>query len=945
MKTKLLCNWYDCHDLCLFFDDFPKWLDMQSEADSKSDRESLILEYDALFKGVDAEMYVPLWASVCKAEGVLLDMHTLEVVKQYHSWGYAPEPMDGNPPDFIGQQYRFLCYLYASGLYTVERGAEPRQYIQGAEGFIADYLKDTAAAAAQGIRRYGKSPVFFKIADRLVAFTAAPQKPPTVPLPDWYGYAAYCSGPGPAIQDRPEQFINTAGRNNCGGKCAIQVREQEGCILGIRGDRGLVGSTNMRACIRGLSYRETYLDPRRLRYPMQRIGRRGEGRFRRISWEDAADITAEAWTRIRDAYGPASRYVNYSTGVSAVLRPDGLIKRLLSFDGGYLGYYNSYSSACSRFITPFIYGDVFSGNSPEDILNTRLLILWGHNPKETIFGSDRNYYIAKVREKGIPIIVIDPRQSDTVRSLKGEWIPIRPSTDAALADAMAYVIWSEGLQDQGFMDAFCLGFDEAHIPQDIPQNQSYQAYLFGWQDGIPKTPVWAEGITGVSAGVIADIARRYATAKPACLLPGLGPQRTGSGEQTVRTLAMLTCLTGNVGIPGGGAAGIGSVPGPAFQGYPIPINPYPGKIPSFLWTRAVEHAREMTPEADGLQGVPRLEENIKMICNLAGNTLVNQHSDINKTIRLLKDTSKCEFILCSDVFMTSSAQFGDILLPASSFFEDENIAPPWDFGNYLLFNNRVIDPVFGSRFEYAFIEALARRLGLWELWSSGYTEYPQWLESIYAGCGHAEPELPDYETFKRAGGYHFKPRKPYIAYEDQIRNFEGHPFPTPSGKIEIFSQQLYTAGRPDEVPPIPGYRPCPEGPEDPLSATYPLQLIGWHTKRRTHSIHDKNPKLAKIDPQRLWIHPEDAKHRGLQDGDLAEVWNNRGKIRIPVHITPRIISGTAALAQGAWYSPDDSGIDTAGSLNVLTSQVPTPFARGNPQHTNLVEVKKMEITN
>jgi anaerobic dimethyl sulfoxide reductase subunit A len=493
------------------------------------------------------------------------------------------------------------------------------------------------------------------------------------------------------------------------------------------------------------------------------------------------------------------------------------------------------------------------------------------------------------------------------------------------------------------MDTFCQGFDEAHLPPGIPPNQSYHAYLFGRKDGIPKTPAWAASITGVPAEIIVQLARDYATAKPACLLPGLGPQRTGNGEQTVRTLAMLTCLTGNVGIPGGGAAGTGAVRAHFHQGYPVPANPYPGMIPSFLWTRAVEHGIDMSPEADGLQGVKRLSSNIKMLINFAGNTLVNQHSDINNTIRILKDTSMCEFILCSDVFMTPSARFADILLPASSFFEDENIAPPWDFGDYLLFNNKVADPVFESRSEYAFLEALAQRLGLWEAWSGGYTTYSQWLEAIYNSCREKEPELPEYAVFKCEGGYHYKPGKSYIAYQEQIQDFAHHPFATPSGKIELFSEPLYTLGRHDEIPPIPGYVPCPEGPEDPLKAMYPLQLIGWHTKRRTHSIHDHNPKLRNIDPQQLWMHPVDAKARNIQQGDLTEVWNSRGRLRIPVHITFRIMQGVVALSQGAWYSPNAEGIDIAGSINILTSQRPTPLARGNPQHTNLVEVRKCPV--
>ncbi|MDR2483968.1 MAG: molybdopterin-dependent oxidoreductase [Treponema sp.] len=395
-KASILRAWRRCHDFTLFFEDFVRWFASRSNTYSPAHRDQFLLEYDTLFKGVNGDIHIPLWASVCKNNGFLLDATTLEVVKYYHPWGYTPAPADGNPPDFIGEQFRFLCYLYACGLHGLEKGDDPQKYIQGAQEFVAAYLRATAETVSAGIRRYGTSPVFLGVADRLAAFITdhpdpAVQETQDVPLPELYGYKAYLEGPAPAKQDKPERFLNTAGRNNCGGKCAIRVREQEGCILGIRAGCGLVGEPEMRACARGLSYRETYLDPRRLRYPMRRIGGRGEGRFCRISWEEAVDITAAEWTRIRDAYGPASRYVNYSTGVSAVIRPDALVKRLLCLDKGCLAYYNSYSSACVRFTTPFIYGDNFSGNSMEDLPNTQLLILWGHNPRETVFGSERNY--------------------------------------------------------------------------------------------------------------------------------------------------------------------------------------------------------------------------------------------------------------------------------------------------------------------------------------------------------------------------------------------------------------------------------------------------------------------------------------------------------------------------------------------------------------------------
>ena len=141
----------------------------------------------------------------------------------------------------------------------------------------------------------------------------------------------------------------------------------------------------------------------------------------------------------------------------------------------------------------------------------------------------------------------------------------------------------------------------------------------------------------------------------------------------------------------------------------------------------------------------------------------------------------------------------------------------------------------------------------------------------------------------------------------------------------------------DFMPPIPRYVAPPEGPEDPLTKRFPLQLSGWHSKCRTHTVHDNNLGLRRLDPQKLWIHPEDAAARSIHDGDMVLVYNDRGQVKIPAKITDRVAKGVATLSQGTWYTPDENGVDTRGSINVLTSQRPTPFARGNGQHTNLVE--------
>lgn len=742
-----------------------------------------------------------------------------------------------------------------------------------------------------------------------------------------------------------EEIIRTTGRNNCGGRCVICVHMKNGKIDHLSTERPCdvpEGEIPLTACVRGMNYHKTFLSEERLRYPMKRTGKRGEGKFERISWTEAVDTIASEWIRIRDTYGVGSRYVNYATGISALNRGNSLAKRLLNLDGGFLDYYNSYSTACIRQATSILYGTNKSGHNPEDWLNSNLIILWGHNPEETKFDSQTMPILIKAKKKGIPIIVIDPRKNDTVIRFQAEWIPIRPATDSALADAMAWVIMEEHLQDQAFLDRCCIGFDKEHMPQGVDPSECYLSYLHGEKDGIEKTPEWAEQITGVPADTIRSLARRYALAKPAVLMQGYGPQRNASGEQSTRGGILLACMTGNIGISGGWASGIADWEEHKNPSWPKVENRYNRQIPVYLWTDAVLHGHDMN-QLDGVQWIDgskepvSLNSDIKMILNLAGNCLINQHGDINRTAQILQDESKCEFIVCSDLFMTSSAKFADILLPGISMFECENITMPWMYTHFLGFNNQVIEPLYEGRFEYDWLAEVAERLGLKEAFTCGRTS-SEWLEYLYNDLRKTETELPDYSTFKEQALFRYSPKPIHPAFEAECRDPKLHPFPTKSGKIEIFSETIYRTEFKEFVPAIPRYVLPMEGPQDPLAKTYPLQLIGWHTKRRCHSIHDNNLAMHKLDPQTLWMNPEDAAVRSLKEGDLIEVFNDRGRIRMPLHVTDRIMKGVTAISQGAWYRPDADGTDTAGSINVLTSLHPTPYAHGNAQHTNLVEV-------
>ncbi|EFA2812683.1 molybdopterin-dependent oxidoreductase, partial [Escherichia coli] len=579
-----------------------------------------------------------------------------------------------------------------------------------------------------------------------------------------------------------------------------------------------------------------------------------------------------------------------------------------------------------------------SGNSMDTLLDTKLVILWGHNPTETIFGHT-NYYFQKMKQNGTRFIVVDPRYSDTVSSLADQWIPLLPTTDNALMDAMMYVIISENLHDKTFIDTYTLGFDENSMPEGVPANESLVAYLFGAKDGIHKTPEWAEKITHVPAQSIRQLARDYATTKPAALIQGWGPQRHICGERTARGSTLLASITGNVGIKGGWAAGYGGSSNRKFcVGPDMPENPVQAKISIMNWMQAADDASKVTPQ-DGLKGVDKLDSNIRLLFSLAGNYLANQNPDVHQAAKLLEDESKIEFIVLSDLFMTPSAKYADVLLPETSFMERWNIGETWGTASYLILSEKLIEPDFERRTDYDWLRDVAKKLGVEAEFSQGRDE-KQWIEHIWEQTRLAMPDenLPDFATLQKTRRHLFK-SAPHIAFEANIRDPQNNPFPTPSGKIEIFSKRLFDMQDP-EIPALSHYVPAFEGPEDKLTAKYPLQLITWKGKNRANSTQYANPWLQEVQTQKLWLNPQDAKQRGISEGDSVKIYNDRGVSIIPVEITPRIIPGVVAMQAGAWWQPDAQGIDRGGCANVLSSTRITALAKGNSHQTMLVEVEK-----
>lgn len=742
----------------------------------------------------------------------------------------------------------------------------------------------------------------------------------------------------------PARVVATCSTFDCGGKCDIRAHVQDGVVTRVTtcpDDQVDPQMPVMRACVRGRGYRQFVYHPDRLKYPMKRTGKRGEGKFERISWDEATTLIADNLRRITKKYGPASRFVHNNTAVSGgAFSGDKMARRLLSMTGGYLEYYHSVSMGNTGAATPYTYGTAKSGSSLDTLLDTPLVILWGHNPNETIFGHS-NYYFQKMKQRGTRFIVVDPRYSDTVASLADQWIPLRPTTDNALMDAMMYVIISENLHDRAFIDRFALGFDEAQMPEGVPENESLVAYLTGKKDGVVKTPEWAEPITGVPAQTIRQLAREYATAKPAALIQGWGPQRHLCGERTARGSTLLAVITGNVGVKGGWAAGYGGIGNRKFAAEPWAIaNPVKEKISIMNWVQACDDASKVTPEM-GLKEADKLTSNIKMIFSLAGNYLANQNPDINQAVKVLEDESKVEFIVASDLFLTPSARYADLLLPETSFMERWNIGETWGTGNYLMLSEKLIEPEFERRSDYDWLCDVAQKLGIGERFSEGRDEQ-QWVAHIWEKTREAcaDLALPSFAALREQRHFYFK-EPPYVAFEENIRDPDNHPFATPSGKIEIFSKRLWEMNNP-AIPALSHYVPTEEGPQDALREKYPLQLITWKGKNRANSTQYANPWLQEVQTQKLWINPQDAMARRIQQGDKLRVFNDRGVTLVPAEVTPRIMPGVVAMQAGAWWQPDASGVDHGGCANVLTTSRITPLAKGNAHQTLLVEVTKHE---
>ncbi|RME44335.1 MAG: hypothetical protein D6791_13430 [Chloroflexi bacterium] len=619
-------------------------------------------------------------------------------------------------------------------------------------------------------------------------------------------------------------------------------------VANISTDYYALRDTGARMCPKGNAGIMTLYDPDRVKRPLKRVPgtARGAGQWEEISYEQAVDEIARHLTRIKNTYGPETLLWFSEDASFTAIQQD----FCHAFGTPNIMYHSNLCDVARKFGFETTLG--FHRPLP-DLRNTKYMLIFGWNPLGAMKFSHLPRILLDGLANGAKLVMVDPRCSETAEKafdFQGQWLPIRPGTDGAMALAMAHVIIGEGLYDADFVNNWTVGFDE------------YAAFVAN------KTPEWAAGITGIPADTIRQVARELATTKPAVVDVWAGTGHHTNGAQNSRAIAMLAGLIGQVDKPG--TLIIPERKGPKFavrEAPPLPrVDGRGTKYPFAHHSGVYVEARDAMITGDPYQ--PRA----------AVFVFQNFVFSVPNTAKNLQALNNMELVVAVDTHLSETALMADYVIPGSVYLERYELCTQWVTFPVVSLRQPVVPPIFGQKVEYEFVQDLALRLG--------YDEYPfnvpyeRYLDdALRAGIGIGLEDL-------RA-----LPGATWIGGETRYRKYETDGFNTPSGKFEFYSQQMADKG----LNPLPEYVPAEDGP----TPEYPFHLVNWKEALHTQSRTMNNRWLMEFHGENeLWINADRARALGIADGDLVTIENQYAQARVKARVTSRIHPDVVGMTHG-----------------------------------------------
>ena len=669
------------------------------------------------------------------------------------------------------------------------------------------------------------------------------------------------------------------------GGCAILVGVRDNKIVKIKGDpEGYLNKGYI--CPKGIASPDRLTHPDRLKHPLKRSGKRGQGKWKKISWDEALDEIAENFLNIKEKYGAKS--VAFGVGM-----PKGLEHFILIRLANIFGSPNIIASQDVCHAPREITGLHTCGFYPVADLHhkSRLVILWGSNITSTNEEGEICSLLLEQLKNGAELVIVDPRRIDLANKAS-KWLRLRPGTDNALALGLLNVIIKEGLYDKDFVEKWTYGFEDLkdHVQQYTPEEISK--------------------ITWVPPDLIRETARLYAESKPAVIQWGNPIEHNINAFDTTRALICLMAVCGNLDIPGGNIQAhdpkIMKL-GPFVRADLIPdkrktmISSYHGVIPR-LMTIAPAFFRKAV-----LEEIPYPVKGFYAMC---ANPMLS-YAESQLTYDALM---KLDFTAVAEIFMTPTAAMADIVLPVASQFEFDDIGHYGIGHGIILARPKVVNPPEECRPDIKILNELGKRISPEELWPDDYHSF---LENLL------QPGGLSYREFTERG---------YLKGPDRFRLYEEKNFRTPTGKVELKLSKAEKFG----LTPLPEFNVLPEK-DDP---EYPLILTSSKSKYYLHSSYRWIKKLREKRPEpKVEIHPETAKKYGINDGETVIIQTIHGEICQTAGITdavdPRVIN-----ASHGWWFPEQ-GADSIyewkkSNFNILTStaklgkEFGTPNLKGIP---------------